>query len=230
MPVKAVLWEDKTSLGFHLAFFFFLSSLSQYKIKEWNDGFSPVRQRWVEGVLNIPTHDRECLWEGRKCTDHHDAYWTGAGVARRGCDKHFYQPKDKAASKSACGLLAPKPLSVSPFYQVCTFMGLVPGGLVVENCQCRRCGFNACDGEDPGEGSGFPFQYSFCLGNYMDRGGGRLQSMRLQKSQTRLSGLTTIAASQTCVSFCCTAEWVSHKHTLSLPLWTVSLCDAVCSH
>ena len=113
----------------------------------------------------------ECLWEGRKCTDHHDAYWIGAGEARRGCDKHFYQPKDKATSKSACGLLAPKaPLCVSILSSLYLSWG-VPGGLVVENppANAGDVGSMPAMGRSPGEGNGFPFQYS-CLGNCMDRG------------------------------------------------------------
>ena len=35
-------------------------------------------------------------------------------------------------------------------------------------------------GRSPGEGNGNPLQYS-CLENPIDRGGGRLQSMRLQR-------------------------------------------------
>ena len=40
--------------------------------------------------------------------------------------------------------------------------------------------------DSPGEGNGNPLQY-FCLGSPMDEEFGRLQSMGLQKSQTRLS-------------------------------------------
>ena len=185
---------------------------------------------WVEGVLNIPTHDRECLWEGRKCTDHHDAYWIGAGVVRRGCDKHFNQPKDKATSKSVCGLLAPKvPLCVSivsSLYLSCGF----PGGLAVENpaAGAGDVGSALALGRYPGEGNGYPFQYSF-LGNCMDQGAW-LATVHEAARESDTTCLTIIAASQTCVSFYCTTKWISHKHTYSPSLLDCFLCYTVCSH
>ena len=42
-------------------------------------------------------------------------------------------------------------------------------------------------GRSPIEGNGNPLQYS-CLGNAMDRGTWRAESMGFQKSQTQLSG------------------------------------------
>ena len=47
-------------------------------------------------------------------------------------------------------------------------------------------GFIPGAGWSPGEGNGNPLQYS-CLGNSMDRGAGRLQSIGSQKSQMQLT-------------------------------------------
>ena len=41
-------------------------------------------------------------------------------------------------------------------------------------------------GRSPGEGNGYPLQYS-CLDNPMDKGVSQLQSMGSQRSQTQLS-------------------------------------------
>ena len=54
-----------------------------------------------------------------------------------------------------------------------------------ESCQFREHGFNPWMRMIPGEGNGNPLRYS-CLGNPMDRGTGRLQSIGLQ-SRTWLS-------------------------------------------
>ena len=59
------------------------------------------------------------------------------------------------------------------------------GGSVRENLPANEGDVDSISGSgvSPGEGNGNPFQYS-CLENSMDRGAWRLQSIRLQKSQT----------------------------------------------
>ena len=73
---------------------------------------------------------------------------------------------------------------IYPMYNI--YVGF-PGGLTVKRIclQCRRYGFDSWVGRSPGEGNGYPLQYS-CLGNPMDRGPGGLQSMGSQKSLARL--------------------------------------------
>ena len=54
-------------------------------------------------------------------------------------------------------------------------------------CSAGDSGSIPGSGRSTGERVGYPLQYS-CLENSMDREPGGLQSMRWQKSQTRLSG------------------------------------------
>ena len=63
-----------------------------------------------------------------------------------------------------------------------------PSGSVVKNLPANAGHMDSIPGlgRSPGEKNGNPIWYS-CLGNPMDRGPGGLQSMGLQKSQTRLS-------------------------------------------
>ena len=62
------------------------------------------------------------------------------------------------------------------------------GGSVLKNLPANTGDVGSIPGlgRSPGEGNDNLFQYS-CLGNLMDRGAWRLQSMGLQKSQTRFS-------------------------------------------
>ena len=62
-----------------------------------------------------------------------------------------------------------------------------PGGSVVKNIPANAgdTGSILWLGRSPGEGNGALLLYS-CLGNRMDRGAWQLQSLQLQKSQTRL--------------------------------------------
>ena len=59
------------------------------------------------------------------------------------------------------------------------------GGSVVKNppANAGDAGLIPGSGRSPGEGNGNPLQYS-CLGNPMDRGAGRLQTLGLGKSLT----------------------------------------------
>ena len=52
------------------------------------------------------------------------------------------------------------------------------------SCNAGDLGLIPGLGRFPGEGNGNPLQYS-CLGNTMDRGAGRLQSMRWQRAKQR---------------------------------------------
>ena len=63
-----------------------------------------------------------------------------------------------------------------------------PGGSVVKNLPASAGDAGLIPGSErsPGEENGNLLQYS-CLGNPMDRGASRLQSMGLQKSQIGLS-------------------------------------------
>ena len=65
----------------------------------------------------------------------------------------------------------------------------LPGGLdgTEDACQCRRCGVDPGLGRSPGEGNGYPLQYS-CLENPTDRGAWRATVHGIAKSLTRLSG------------------------------------------
>ena len=53
-------------------------------------------------------------------------------------------------------------------------------------CQHRRHRLNPWVGGSPGEGNGYPLQFS-CLGNAMDRGAWWARVRGVTKSQTRLS-------------------------------------------
>ena len=53
-------------------------------------------------------------------------------------------------------------------------------------CNARDLGLIPGSGRSPGEGNGYPLQYS-CLGNPMDRGAWRGTVLGVTKSQTRLS-------------------------------------------
>ena len=68
------------------------------------------------------------------------------------------------------------------------FSSGLPGGSVVKNPSAnagdaRGVGLFSGLGRSPGRGNGKPLQY-LCLGNPMDRGAGRLQSMGSQKRWT----------------------------------------------
>ena len=78
-------------------------------------------------------------------------------------------------------------------------------------------------GRSPGEGNGNPLQYS-CLDNPMDRGAWGLQPMGSQRvgcdwahtcthAHTHVRVRTHTADLQCCVSFTCTAKWVSYIYT-----------------
>ena len=61
----------------------------------------------------------------------------------------------------------------------------LPGGTVVKNLPANArdagdLGLISGSGRPPGGGNGNPLQYS-CPENFMDRGAGRLQSIRLQR-------------------------------------------------
>ena len=61
----------------------------------------------------------------------------------------------------------------------------LPGGTVVKNLPANArdagdLGLISGSGRPPGRGNGNPLQYS-CPENFMDRGAGRLQSIRLQR-------------------------------------------------
>ena len=68
-----------------------------------------------------------------------------------------------------------------------------PGGSVVKNppANARNTGSIHGVGRSPGEGNSNPLQYS-SLGNPMDRGAWQSTVYGVTKSQTRLSGKTTI--------------------------------------
>ena len=57
-------------------------------------------------------------------------------------------------------------------------------------CNARDPGLNPGLGRSPGEGNGYPLQYS-CLGNPMHRGAWRDTVHGVAKSRTRLSNSTT---------------------------------------
>ena len=56
------------------------------------------------------------------------------------------------------------------------------------SCQCRRPGFDHGSGRSPGEGNGYPLQYS-CLQNLMDRGAWWVTVHRVTESQILLRRL-----------------------------------------
>ena len=60
--------------------------------------------------------------------------------------------------------------------------GLYPGGSedIEPACKAGDSGLTHGSGRSPGEGNGYPFQYSY-LENSMDKGPGRLQSTGLQR-------------------------------------------------
>ena len=64
----------------------------------------------------------------------------------------------------------------------------VPGGSVVKNPPANEGdkGSNPRSGRSPGEGNGYPLQYS-CLENLMDRGAWRATVHGVAKSWTQLS-------------------------------------------
>ena len=62
----------------------------------------------------------------------------------------------------------------------------------------------------PTRENGNPLQY-FCLGNPIDRGAWWVTDQQVTKSETWVSTHTHIVDLQ-CVSFCCTAKWISYTH------------------
>ena len=70
----------------------------------------------------------------------------------------------------------------------CVYIQGSPGGSEGEESACNvgHLGFIPGSGRSPGEGTGYPLQYS-CLENPMDRGTGRATVYGVAESQTRLS-------------------------------------------
>ena len=83
--------------------------------------------------------------------------------------------------------MAPVPLSVPSFAIIfshsegCLFILGFPGSS--DGKGHRRCGFDPWSGRSPGEGNGYPLQYS-CLENSMDRGAWWATVHRVAQSRT----------------------------------------------
>ena len=78
--------------------------------------------------------------------------------------------------------------------QRCYLSGF-PGGSDGQECACNVGGLGLIPelGRSPGEGNGFPLQYS-CLENSMDRGAWWATVQGVSKSQTRLSDSVFLSA------------------------------------
>ena len=95
------------------------------------------------------------------------------------------------------GCLKYSDLSKSFLFQFIKWIarGLFPGGASGKEltCQCRRCKRHAGSipglRRSPGEGHGYPFQYS-CLENPLDRGAWQATVHGVAKSQTQLKQLS----------------------------------------
>ena len=72
-----------------------------------------------------------------------------------------------------------------------------PGGSDDKESTCNAgdWGLIPGSGRSPGGGNGNPLQYS-CLGNPMDRGAWRVTVHGVAKSQTRLSGFTSLTTKE----------------------------------
>ena len=75
--------------------------------------------------------------------------------------------------------------------------------------QCRRCGVHPWIGKTPGEGNGYPLQYS-CLGNPVDRGVWWVATHGVANSQTLLGDETTAVRQMFC------KRWRDFKYVCTL--------------
>ena len=98
-------------------------------------------------------------------------------------------PDGASGKESSCQCRRHKRHGFSPFLQhvIFTSMGF-PGGSDGEEsfCQCKRPRSHPWVRRSPGEGHGYPLQYS-CLGNCTNRGVWRAAVHGASKSQTLLS-------------------------------------------
>ena len=116
------------------------------------------------------------------------------------------------------------------FKKKCIWLRDSPSGSDSKESACiaRSSGSVPGLGRSPGEGKGYPFQYS-CLENSMDRGAWWATVRGITKSWTWTEWLTHTLLRvdlQSCVNFYCTAEWFSYTYTYILfscpfPLWSI---------
>ena len=98
-------------------------------------------------------------------------------------------------------------------------------------CQCKRRNTDSTSGSgrSPGEGNGYPLQYS-CLGNLMDRGAWWATVHRVIKSQTQLSDLAPNIPLSVYSTFCLSIHPINGHlvSSVAAAAKSLQLCPTLC--